>query len=197
MIILPAMVISIIFAQEIVHLIFERGAFSSRDTAQSAMALRQYMWGLPFYGLYKIFGPTFFSIDRPKIPVFISITAIAANIIFCLLMVPHYGFSILALGTSLSMMLNCFLQSVYLHKYLRLGAKFFISTRLVKFLISAGLSWLVLSWIRPLLYDFSAALLLRCVQYAICCLITVATYVAMLLVLGESKTVKAFLNKKK
>lgn len=197
LLILPAFVLIMGLANETVHLIFERGAFSSRDTAQSAMALRQYMWGLPFYGLYKIFGPTFFSIDRPKIPVFISITAIAANIIFCLLMVPQYGFSILALGTSLSMMLNCFLQSVYLHKYLRLGAKFFISTRLVKFLISAGLSWLVLSWIRPLLYDFSAALLLRCVQYAICCLITVATYVAMLLVLGESKTVKAFLNKKK
>ncbi len=197
LLILPAFVLIMGLAQETVHLIFERGAFSSQDTLQSAKALRQYMWGLPFYGLYKIFGPTFFSIDRPKIPVMISITAIGGNIIFCLMMVPKYGFSVLALGTSLSMMLNCLLQSIYLNKHLRLGAKFFINLRLMKFLIAAGLSWLSLSQLRPMLYDFSDPLLLRCIQFGSCCLITFAVYVAVLLIFGEAKSLKSFLNKKK
>ncbi len=197
LVILPAFVLIMGLAHETVHLIFERGAFSSRDTAQAALALRQYLWGLPFYGLYKIFGPTFFSIDRPKIPVLISITAIGANIIFCILMVPHYGFSILALGTSFSMMLNCLLQSLYLHKHLRLGAKFFINLRLIKFFSGAVGAWFVLAWIRPMLYDFSAPLLVRCVQYASCCGAAVLVYIAVLFVLGESKSLKSFLNKKK
>ncbi len=197
LVILPAFVLIMGLAQETVHLIFERGAFSSRDTTQSAMALRQYLWGLPFYGLYKIFGPTFFSIDRPKIPVLISITSIGANIIFCVLMVPQYGFSILALGTSLSMMLNCGLQSLYLHKHLRLGAKFFINLRLIKFFCGAVTSWFVLGWIRPQLYNFNAPLVLRGVQYASCCIVAVITYLAVLLILGESKSLKSFLNKKK
>lgn len=197
LVILPAFVLIMGLAHETVHLIFQRGAFDSRDTAQAALALKQYLWGLPFYGLYKIFAPTFFSIDRPKIPVLISITSIGANIIFCVAMVPHYGFSILALGTSLSMMLNCTLQSLYLHKHLRLGAKFFINFRLVKFLISAAGAWFVLAWLRPQLYDFSSPLLVRCVQYTTCCAAAVAVYVAVLLALGESKALKSFLNKKK
>lgn len=197
LVILPAFVLIMGLAHETVHLIFQRGAFDARDTVQAALALKQYLWGLPFYGLYKIFGPTFFSIDRPKIPVLISVAAICANIIFCIMMVPHYGFSILALGTSLSMMLNCALQSIYLHKHLRLGANFFINLRLAKFLISAAAAWFVLDWIRPQLYSFSAPLLARCVQYATCCAGAVSVYIAMLLLLGESKALKSFLNKKK
>ncbi|MCR9204867.1 MAG: murein biosynthesis integral membrane protein MurJ, partial [Halobacteriovoraceae bacterium] len=134
LVIIPAFCLLMALATPTVHLIFERGAFGRTDTLESALALKCYLVGLPFYGLYKIFAPTFFSLDRPKIPVFISITAIVVNIIFCTVMVPHYGFAVLALGTSLSMMLNCGLQAIFLKKYLDLPVGFYFPLRLLKFL---------------------------------------------------------------
>ena len=64
------------FADEIVNVVFERGQFDAESTLMTAKALRWYAVGLPFYGIYKIFVPTFYAIGRQKIPVYCSIFGI-------------------------------------------------------------------------------------------------------------------------
>jgi putative peptidoglycan lipid II flippase len=91
-----------------------------------------YALGLPFYGLYKIWVPTFYALDRQKIPVIASLLSIAFNIVFCLLLTPVYGFKILALGTTLSVFVNSLFQSWVLKKDLALSWGFFFSSRLMK-----------------------------------------------------------------
>jgi len=86
----------------------------------TALALRYYAIGLPFYAFYKIFGPVFYILDRPYIPVVITIITLSLNITFCVLSVDSFGFSILALGTTLSMGVNSFLQMGILKKLLHL-----------------------------------------------------------------------------
>ncbi|MCO4756233.1 MAG: murein biosynthesis integral membrane protein MurJ, partial [Bacteriovoracaceae bacterium] len=76
LVISPAFALLYSMAEPTVHLVFERGAFDASDSTMTTMALRYYLYGLPFYGLYKIFAPTFFTLDRPKIPVFISVGSI-------------------------------------------------------------------------------------------------------------------------
>jgi len=196
LVIVPAFALLMSLSLETVHLVFERGAFERSDTLNSAMALRQYLWGLPFYGLYKIFAPTFFSIDRPKVPVFISITSIIANIIFCLIMVPKYGFSILALGTSLSMLLNCTLQAIFLNKYLELGFAFFFNIRLFKFLIAGGFCFFVTDSLRGNLYLLGDGLIQRGLGYFACCAAGALCYFLLLAISGEAKLLKRLIKKK-
>lgn len=196
LVIVPAFALMMGLAQETVHLVFERGAFTTRDTFMSAEALRMYLWGLPFYGLYKIFAPTFFSLDRPKVPVMISITAITLNIIFCVLLVPKYGFSILSLGTSVSMFINCTLQGLFLSRLLNLGVSFFIDGRLVKVLIGGALAYATVVFIKPHLYFLDAALIARAGAFVLCSGLGALTYLAFLLISGETKLIKKVLNKK-
>ncbi|MCO4754057.1 MAG: murein biosynthesis integral membrane protein MurJ [Bacteriovoracaceae bacterium] len=147
MIILPAMVISILFAQEIVHLIFERGAFDETSTLMTSKALVWYACGLPFYGIYKILVPAFYTIDRQKIPVYCSILSIAFNIVFCISLVPIYGFEVLALGTTFSMLFNSSAQTWIMRKDLDMGITGFLNLRLFKIFlvtgVTAALTWLV------------------------------------------------------
>lgn len=196
LVILPALALLMALAPQTVHLVFERGAFERGDTINSALALKSYLVGLPFYGLYKIFAPTFFSLDRPKIPVMISVTAIVANIIFCLILVPKYGFSILALGTSLSMLLNCFLQAFFLKRILGLKIGFFFPSRLFKLLIAGGLCWILASKLGENYYQYDANLLQRAVIYFGICGVSSGVYLVCLAILGEASALKRLLKKK-
>jgi putative peptidoglycan lipid II flippase len=195
-VIVPAFALMMGLAEETVHLVFERGAFNGRDTMMSAQALRMYLWGLPFYGLYKIFAPTFFSLDKPKVPVMISITAIAFNIVFCVLLVPEYGFSVLALGTSVSMFINCTLQGVFLARFLKLGIGFFVTARLIKVLIGGGLAYVFVSQVKQNFYLVDASLLARFGGFALCSALGAGLYLVFLLVTGEAQLIKKLLKKK-
>jgi len=134
--IMPTLVMLYFFSDEIVHLIFERGKFTRFSTEMTAEALRMYALGLPFYGLYKIWVPTFYALDRQKIPVIGSLISIAVNILFCTLMTPVLGFKALALGTTLSVLINALFQSIVLKRDLSLDYRFFFSPRLMKILAS-------------------------------------------------------------
>lgn len=185
-------------AQETVHLVFERGRFTSQDSVQTTLALKAYLIGLPFYGLYKILAPTFFTLDRPKIPVMISLVSVGFNIVFCLALTSRWGFVTLALGTSLSMLLNAFLQAIFLARELRLSWRFYLDLRLAKLLISgATTAWLcqylIEAWGFYTLDGFAPKVLLFCLIGALGAL----SYTVSMLVLGEWKLVQKALRRGK
>lgn len=194
-VIIPALALMFALSEQSVHLVFQRGAFSDYDTQQSTLALKAYLIGLPFYGLFKIFGPTFFSLDKAKIPVFISIFAISMNVIFCITMVPRYGFSILALGTSLSIMINCLIQGYFLRRFLELPMSFFIDLSIIKYFISGLIVFAVVQYIGTEFYVYKDGLFVRALQF---CFITVCgllCYGINLAIMGEAAFLKAILKK--
>lgn len=178
-------------AQETVHLVFERGRFSAQDTLQTTLALKAYLVGLPFYGLYKILAPTFFTLDRPKIPVMISLASVSFNIVFCLIFTSRWGFMTLALGTSLSMVLNAFLQAIFLARELKLSWRFYLDLRLAKLMVSGGLSAHLCQYLVEALkfYELSS-LLPKVMLFSLIGISGVASYAALMLALGEWRLVK-------
>lgn len=134
--VLPAMALLYTLSDETVRLIFERGRFTAESTEMTALALRMYVLGLPLYSLYKIWVPTFYAIDRQRVPVLSSLVSVLVNIAFCWWMTPRYGFAMLALGTTLSMLLNCSILAVMLKKDLKLSWSFFFTMRLAKLMMA-------------------------------------------------------------
>ncbi len=90
----------------IVRLIFERGAFTSTDTVATAAALSMYALGLAAYAAVKVLAPSFFALKDSKVPMIASLTGIAVNVVFNLLVYRHLRHPGLALGTSLGMAVN-------------------------------------------------------------------------------------------
>ncbi len=192
--VMPALVILFCLSDEIVNLIFERGRFSRESTLMTAEALRMYALGLPFYGLYKILVPTFYALDRQKIPVVASLFSIAFNIAFCLLLVPVFGFKILALGTTLSVLVNSVIQSWILKSDLSLPLSFFFSKRILK-IVGATIGAAIAAETLMRMEFFTLTFFNKCFYLGAQIIAICALYLSLLFIMGERRAVRVLLEK--
>src|SRR4029079_17811114 len=102
----PATVGLIALAHPIVALLLERGKFTPRDTAATALALIFYAPGLLGYSAVKIASPSFYSLRDSRTPVTVSVISVLVNLAINLMLVRVMGYRGLALGTALAAMFN-------------------------------------------------------------------------------------------
>ncbi len=95
-----------LLAEPVIRLLYEGGRFTAADSAMVAQILQAYMIGLVPYSMVKVVAPTFYSIDRPRLPLLASVTAVAVNLVFNALTYRSLGAPGLALGTSLGALAN-------------------------------------------------------------------------------------------
>ena len=110
----PAVVGLFIFAEPIINILFEHGAFTSVDTYYTSLALVFFSTGLPAYILIKIFNPIFFSREDTKTPLYITIVCLIVNVIISLLLIKYYREIGIAIATSISSWLNALILYVVL-----------------------------------------------------------------------------------
>lgn len=132
---IPAAVALFLIPEQIIGVLFERGAFTADSTVQTAMALSAYALGLPAYILLKVLSPAFFARQDTATPVRIGILALVVNTVLnVILMFPlkHVG---LALATAISAWLNVSLLTVALFRrgYWQMDTR--LKTRLTKGII--------------------------------------------------------------
>ena len=113
---LPATVGLIVLAEPIVSVIFEHGRFTAADTAATAAALQLYAIGLVGYSIVRIISPTFYAIGRSRVPVMVSAASVLINIALNLTLVRTLGYMGLALGTSITALLNASIQLTMLRR---------------------------------------------------------------------------------
>ncbi len=102
----PATVGLLLLGEPIVRLIFQHGAFHRHDTLATTRALELYATGLVAYAAVKVVAPAFYAIDRARIPLIASVSAVVGNLAINIIFHPYYGYAILALGTAVAAMLN-------------------------------------------------------------------------------------------
>ena len=107
-----------VLAVPIVEVIFERGAFTPRDTLATAAALRFYAVGLIAYSVVRIASPTFYALGRNRLPVIVSMYAVVVNAVLNIVLVRMMGYSGLALGTSIAAIFNAVTLLVFLRRHL-------------------------------------------------------------------------------
>jgi putative peptidoglycan lipid II flippase len=75
----PAAVALAVVPEPIVKVLFERGAFSSTDTEQTAAALAIFALGLPAFVMIKVFSPAYFAREDTKTPMRYATISLTAN----------------------------------------------------------------------------------------------------------------------
>jgi len=108
-----ASIVGIIFSQEIIWLLFERGEFNRDDTIKSSYVLVAYLYGLVPFGVSKIFSLWLYSEQKQKQAAIIATISIISNIIFSLLLISKYQVVGLALASSLSGVIQLVLSVYY------------------------------------------------------------------------------------
>lgn len=90
-----------ILSYEITHILFERGAFTSTDTKNTAFVLEMYMLGLLPFGLQKLFLLWLYAKEMQLQAAKIATATLSSNIFFSLVLIMPLGAAGLALGTTI------------------------------------------------------------------------------------------------
>lgn len=106
MLALPSAVGLVVLAEPVIALLYQRGKFSHANTLAMIPIVQAYMVGVLPYSLVKVYSPAFYAVDRPRVPMIASLSAVAANIAFNAATYRTLGAKGLALGTTLSALVN-------------------------------------------------------------------------------------------
>jgi len=112
---IPASIGLMLLAEPIIHIIFERGAFTAFDTNATANTLTLYAIGLFAYSSNKILVPVFYALEDTKYPLIGSFVAVGTNILIIIFTIEQFQHLAIALSTSCSMILNFLFLSVVLY----------------------------------------------------------------------------------
>jgi putative peptidoglycan lipid II flippase len=110
--------VSLVLAEPIVRLLFERGKFDATTTQRVSLALMCLAPGLLMFSMTNILARAFFALNDIKTPMKISIACLALNLVFALWLVRGYREAGLAVANSLSAVFNVWLLLHALRKKL-------------------------------------------------------------------------------
>ena len=99
---IPAAVALMVISVPLVSVLFERGAFSADDTANTALALTIYAIGLPAFVLQKVLQPIYFAREDTRSPFHYALVAMGVNVVVAVGLSFVFGFLGAAIATTLA-----------------------------------------------------------------------------------------------
>jgi putative peptidoglycan lipid II flippase len=114
---IPAMFGLITLAEPIIHLIYERGEFTSSDTSLTANALTAFAFGLPAFVLAKIVTPIFYANLDTKTPFRITVYSLFINTSLNIILMIPFGHVGIAIGSSIAAWINFWLLNKHAKQY--------------------------------------------------------------------------------
>lgn len=160
LLVVPAAVGSMLFAQPIVELLFGRGSFDGQALKMTSTALFFYSIGMIGYGLREVLTRAFYSLQDTKTPKINAAISVVVNIILNFVLSAFLGIGGLALATSISALFCTGLLFVSLRKKVGYLGLRNIGESFVKICIASGVMGLVARVVYGILNDFSASVAL-------------------------------------
>lgn len=114
---LPCAIGIMIFSQEFINLIYERGAFDSIATQKVSSVLFWFAFGLPAFILVKIFTTILYAKGKTLISFKITLYSIVANVVLNIIFMHYLGEIGIALGSSISAWLHVVLLLYFTLKH--------------------------------------------------------------------------------
>lgn len=174
----PISVLILIFSEEIVEVLFGRGAFDDFAVSLTASSLFFYAIGLVFLGLREVISRAFFAHSNTKLPMINASLFLLVNIFLSVSLSKQLGVGGVALATSITSILSFFsLLHLYIRKIgvLKIQKMFYATTKvfisllcmffsiyiLDKIFLAHGLTYLVTLSIIGLIFYFLSLEILK------------------------------------
>lgn len=117
--ILPAAVGLFVLADPIVRLLFEHGAFTAEDVPMTVLALRLYLFGLPFAAVDLLLVYAFYARQDTLTPALVGLLSLTIYMGAAILLFPHLGLFSLMVADSLKHLIHALVSGVLLGWRLR------------------------------------------------------------------------------
>lgn len=105
-----------VLAEPVCSLVYEMGKTGAEEIAAIALCLQSYVVGLAPYSLVKVLAPSFYAVDKPRVPLVASVTGVLVNVGFNALTFRELGAPGIALGTALGATTNVLILRVAFHR---------------------------------------------------------------------------------
>lgn len=183
-IIVPISIISIMYSEDIVRIIFQRGSFDSKSTYMTSMALGAYSVGLIGIAYREILTKAYFSIKDTKTPMVNGVIAVILNIVLNIILIKKIGFIGSAVATSIIAIITSMLLSWNLKHKIGKIFKFNIVINLIKIVTASILSTLLTNNIYNN-FQISEELLIQLIWLFLIIALNLIIYVIVLILLKE------------
>jgi len=197
---IPAAVAFMVVPYQLIHVLFERNAFTAEDSWQTAYALMAYAAGLPAYVLAKVFSPGYFARKDTRTPVKFALVALVVNLMLNLILMQYFAHVGLAMATAISAWLNVAMLAGGLVRRGHFSFDRKIVTRIIKYvsasIVMGGVVWLVSGRMTDM---FAGHLAMKILALLVVIFSGVGCYLAMIFITGavKPKELKALLSRKK
>src|SRR5690554_1027792 len=147
-IVFPIMIVSLVFAEDIVKFLYQRGQFQKEAVMMTSLALFYYSISLLSRGIKQTYYRAFYAMSNTRIPMYNSLLSIIINIILNTIFFNYTDLGIIgiALSTSISILISGIILVVQFHK--EMGLKVFsydiksYSKIIISTLLSVGISYI-------------------------------------------------------
>jgi putative peptidoglycan lipid II flippase len=117
-VLLPAGAAVLVLSHPMIRLVYQRGEFDASQTQLVATALFWFAFSLPTNGIYLLLTRTFFSLQRPWIPTFISCIDLGITALVALALYGPFGVGGIVASTAISTAVCIVVQCVVLRRQL-------------------------------------------------------------------------------
>jgi putative peptidoglycan lipid II flippase len=118
LLLIPAAACTLVLAEPITRLVYERGAFGPGSTDIVAEALFWFSFSLPFAGVNLLLTRTFFSLQRPWLPTVLGAATLLVNLVVALALVGPFGIGGIVVATAVASAAMTAGQAYYLRREL-------------------------------------------------------------------------------
>jgi len=183
----------IIYRQDIVSVMYERGEFTAISTMKTASALLYYTIGIIGAGIVEIMNKSFYAKQDTKTPLKVGVSIVVINAILSIMLgKTSLTFKGLALATSVTALLNAVILTYIANKKEKGLINKDLIFYILKVVVSAIIMFLTVTIINNVLKDFfNGTLILEIVRMVIGALLGVITYfvATMLFKVNEFKSI--------
>jgi putative peptidoglycan lipid II flippase len=102
LLLIPCAACTLVLAEPITRLVYERGAFGNASTHEVSTALLWFSFSLPFAGVNLLLTRTFFSLQRPWLVTRLSGITLVVNVAVSIALAKAFGIAGIVLGTVVS-----------------------------------------------------------------------------------------------
>ena len=147
LLLIPAAACTLVLAEPITRVVYQRGAFGTDSTEIVAEALFWFSFSLPFAGVNLLLTRTFFSLQRPWLPTGLGAATLVINLVVALVLVGPYGTGGIVFATAVASAAMTAGQAYYLRRELGGRLEGYDTTRAIARILVASILLAVVGYV--------------------------------------------------
>lgn len=187
----PILAFIIIFAQDAIQVLLERGQFNQEATKMVSVALIFLSISIIPYVARDTLTRVFYAFDDSKTPFYIASFSIFVKALMNFLFVKQMGIGAITLSTTIVTTVNCILLAVLIRNKISMGYRNLISPTVKILVVTLIMSVIAYACKKLLNMSLENSALILCLKLAVCSLICAISYflLALLFKIDEAKQV--------